>query len=242
MTETKIISEDSTSRIAALEKENKELKIKIETLNEEIKNLKEAEEKYRRIFEAVPASIYVFDRNGVIIEINPYHIKQLGKGQTTKDDYLNQNVLMRPSIIQAGLVNKIKRLLAGEEFDGKEVYLPITSGGKDAYVNVRGVPLFRNDEIIGAILISEDVTQLKKNQEELLRYRERLEEIIEARTQELQKAYRRGHYSQVAGCFSPGEKIEWSAADLCLMQKDSGRRRLLASGRGVHPRSFGSGI
>ncbi len=170
------------SRIAAIEKENTELK-------KEIKILKEAEEKYRHIFEKVPASIYVVDRNGLIIEINPYHVKQLGRGKTTKDDYLNQNVLTRPTIIQAGLVKNIRDVLAGNEIDEKEVYLPLTSGGQDAYVNIRGVPLYQNGEILGAILISEDVTQLKKDQEELIRYRERLEEIIEVRTQELQRAY-----------------------------------------------------
>lgn len=178
----RISSDKLKSRITALEKENTDLK-------KEIESLKEAEEKYRRIFEAVPASIYVVDRNGIIIEINPYHVEQLGQGKTTKEDYLNEDVLMRPTFVQAGLINKIKRVLSGDEIDEKEVYLPITSGGHDVYVNIRGVPLHHDGEIIGAIFISEDVTQLKKDQEELIQYRERLEEIIEARTQELRRAY-----------------------------------------------------
>ena len=185
----KSYSNSVKSKITALAQENIQLKTEIETLKEEIKRLKEIGEKYQRIFEAVPASIYVVDKRGTIIEINPYHVKQMGRGKTTKEDYLHQNVLTRPTFIQAGLVNKVKCVLAGDEIDEKEVYLPITSGGQDAYVNIRGVPLHRNGELIGAIFISEDVTQLKKDHEELIRYRERLEEIIEARTKELQRAY-----------------------------------------------------
>jgi PAS domain S-box-containing protein len=178
-----------TDNTTSLKKENIQLKKEIEILKRESQNLKEAEEKYRRIFETVPASIYVVDEDGIIIEINPYHVKQMGQGKTSKEDYLTSNVLMRPTIIQAGLVNKFKAVLAGDELDEKEVYLPITSGGSDAYVNMRGVPLHQNGEIIGAIFISENVTQLKKDHEELIRYREQLEEMIEARTQQLQAAY-----------------------------------------------------
>ena len=177
------------SKITAIAKENVELKAELDTLKEEVKSLKEAGEKYQRIFEAVPASIYVVDKNGLIIEINPHHIKQLGRGKTTKEDYLRQDVLTRPTFIKAGLVDKVKCVLAGDEIDEQEVYLPVTSGGQDAYVNIRGVPLYQNGELIGAIFISEDVTQLKKDQEELIRYRERLEEIIKARTKELLRAY-----------------------------------------------------
>ena len=126
------------------------------------KTPKNTAEKYHRIFEAVPSSIYVVDSQGIIIEINAHHVKHLGKGDTTKEDYLGQNMLMRPTFVQAGLVDKIKGVLTGEEIDKKEVYLPVTSGGQDAYNNIRGVTLYQDGEVIGAIIISEDVTQLKK--------------------------------------------------------------------------------
>lgn len=170
------------SQIAAIQKENSELKKKIEHLRNDA-------EKFRRIFESVPASIYVVDSKGIIVGINPHHVKQLGKGKTTKEDYLGQNMLLRPTFVQAGLIDKVKGVLTGEEFDEREVYLPVTSGGQDAYYNLRGVTLYQDKEIIGAIIFSEDVTQLKRDKEELIRYRERLEAIIEAPAQELQRAY-----------------------------------------------------
>ena len=168
------------------ESEMADIKRENATLKMEIKILRETAELYRNIFEAAPASIYVIDRNGYIIEINPHHIKTFGQGKTTRDDYVNQHVFARQTLIQAGLIDKIKGLLSGKEFDEKEVYMPITSGGKDAFVNLKGLPMYQNGEIVGAIVISEDVTQLKKDREELIRYREHLEQLIEERTRALQ--------------------------------------------------------
>lgn len=181
-------SDRPPSNTTVLEQENILLKTEVEILKTEIKSLKEAEAKYRRIFEAVPASIYVVNRDGIITEVNCYHVKRIGRGKTTKEDYVNQNVLTRPTIVRAGLVDKFASVLHGQELDEKEIYLPVTSGGPEAYVTIRGVPLYRNGEMIGAIFISQDITHLKKNEAELLQYREHLEDIIEVRTQELQMA------------------------------------------------------
>lgn len=180
---SKVTTNDLRQRIKALEQENLDLK-------KEVEALRESAEKYKTIFETVPASLQIVDRNGIIVEVNPYHIKRMGKGKTTKADYLNQNILTRPSIVQAGLTEKYRWVLAGNKLEAWEVHFPVTSGGgKDAYSNIRGAPLIRDGEIIGAIFISEDVTQLKKDQAELISHREKLEELVAARTADLQTAY-----------------------------------------------------
>lgn len=179
---TKTTTDNLKLRIQELEKENIALK-------KEIESLRESKEKYKSIFETVPVSIQVVDENGIIIDINPFHLEYLGEGKTTKDDYLNQYIVTRRSIVQAGLSEKYKSVLEGDKIDEKEVYFPTTTGGKVVYSNIRGVPITRDGKIIGAVFISEDVTQLKKNQEELIRHREKLEELIEARTRDLKNAY-----------------------------------------------------
>jgi PAS domain S-box-containing protein len=182
---SKVTTNDLQQRINQLEKENLDLKKEVEVL-------REAAEKYQTIFETVPTSIQVVDKNGIIIEVNPYHLEHMGRGKTTKQDYLNQPILSRPSIVRAGLIEKYRRVLAGEKMEEGEVHFPFTSGGvKDAYSNIRGAPIVRDGEVIGAIFISEDVTQLKKDHEELIRHREKLEELVAARTRDLQEAYRK---------------------------------------------------
>lgn len=62
------------------------------------------------------------------------------------------------------------------------------SGGGEGYFNVRGVPLTCDGEIIGAILMSIEVTALHHAKEELRRHEEQLEHMVAERTSELRAA------------------------------------------------------
>ncbi|MFQ6136849.1 MAG: PAS domain-containing protein [Candidatus Hydrothermarchaeales archaeon] len=139
--------------------------------------LRESEEKYRNIFDKAPVSIILLDKDGQIVDINPWHITHIGKGRTTKKDYLGKNIVTHPSIVKAGLSETYAGVLKGEPFDLKDVYFPTTTGGTDAYFNVTGVPLFKEGKIIGAITIHEDITERKRTEEVLLQERQKLEEI-----------------------------------------------------------------
>jgi PAS domain S-box-containing protein len=125
--------------------------------------LQDSEERYKTIFETVPTSIVVIDKEGKIVDINPYHVDHIGKGQTRKQSYLGKNIITHPSIVQAGLSSTYKRLLEGEVFEKKEVYFPTLTGGANGYFNVRGVPFIKDDEVIGAITTHEDITERKRS-------------------------------------------------------------------------------
>jgi PAS domain S-box-containing protein len=125
--------------------------------------LRDSEERYKTIFETVPTSIVVIDMEGKIVDINSYHVNHIGKGQTRKQSYVGKNIITHPSIVQARLSSTYKRLLEGEAFEKTEVYFPTLTGGADGYFNVRGVPLIKGDEVIGAITTHEDITERKRS-------------------------------------------------------------------------------
>jgi len=129
--------------------------------------LRDSEERYKTIFETVPTSIVVIDKEGKIVDINPYHVDHIGKGQIRKQSYLGKNIITHPSIVQAGLSSTYKRLLEGEVFEKTEVYFPTLTGGANGYFNVRGVPFIKDDEVIGAITTHEDITERKRSVEAL---------------------------------------------------------------------------
>lgn len=176
-------SDREKKKIAALKQE-------ISALKAENFTLRKSAEKYKNIFETLPVSILVVDKNGMVIEVNPFHIEHIGKGHTQASDYLNHNVTTRTSIIHSGLSEKYQSVLNGETIDEKEVYFPITTGYSDAYFNVKGTPIKSNEEIIGAIFIVEDVTKLRRTKDELIKHQEKLEELVEARTEDLKVAYK----------------------------------------------------
>ena len=125
--------------------------------------LRDSEKRYRTIFETVPTSIVFIDKEGVIVDINPYHLNHIGKGKTKKESYIGKNIITHPSIVQSGLANTYNRLLEGEAFEKTDVYFPKLTGGGDGYFNVRGVPLIKHDEIIGATITHEDITERKRS-------------------------------------------------------------------------------
>ena len=170
--------------IEALKKEN-------EALRAEIGRTRESEERYRTLYDALPVSLMLVDRDGIIVGVNPFHLKNMGKGKTKESDYVGQYIGTRRSILASGLADKLTDVLKGVPFEEDEVLFPALSGGGEGYFNFRGVPLANGDEIIGAIYISMDVTALRGAKDELRRHKERLEEIVEARVSELRTAYER---------------------------------------------------
>lgn len=132
--------------------------------------LRESEDKYRSIFETAPISIVMVDREGLIVDINPHHVTSIGRGITTKGDYIGKNIVTHPSIAAAGLSGDYDRILKGEPFDRTDVYFPTLSGGADGYFNVSGRPLLKEGEVVGAITIHEDITERKRLEKEQQRH------------------------------------------------------------------------
>lgn len=154
--------EDLKAAVEALEK-------KVAQLRSDNESIRVSEERYRTLFEALPVSLQVVDREGTILEVNPFHLQHMGKGRTTLAEYRGQDITKRRSVMAAGLSREYSDVLKGIPFEKSEVFYPALSGGGEGYFNVRGMPLKKGDEIQGAIYILEDVTVLKKAKDELIR-------------------------------------------------------------------------
>jgi len=150
--------------------------------------LRESEEKYRHIFETVATSIVMTDNKGQIVDINPYHINNIGKGRTSKEVHLKYNILEHPNIVNAGLVDSYKKVFKGEELTKTDVYFPITTGDMVGYYNIRGVPIFQADTVMGAVFVHEDITERQLAVNELKQYRDNLKELVKERTAKLNQA------------------------------------------------------
>jgi PAS domain-containing protein len=160
-------------------------------LRGEINAIRKSEGSYRALYDALPVSLQVVDKDGIILGVNPFHVKNMGKGRTKVSDYAGQYICTRRSIVASGLSEDFARVLQGVPFAANEVLFPALSGGGGEYFNIRGVPLMRDRDIMGAIFISMDVTDLKRAKDELQHHKERLEELVGERTTDLKNAYER---------------------------------------------------
>lgn len=136
--------------------------------------LRESEERYRSIFESVAASIILVDKGGHVVDINPYHVTTIAKGRATKEDFLGQDILAHPSIVEAGLSKTYKQVLEGKAVDKKGIHFPLEAGDMCGYFNVRGVPLLIRGSMSGAVFVHEDITERKEVEETLRQKNEEL--------------------------------------------------------------------
>jgi PAS domain S-box-containing protein len=120
----------------------------------------------------------IFDENGEIIkfvdlmrditermDINTWHLTNIARGKATKADLIGKNIITHPSIVNAGLSETYKRVLEGEPFDKKGVYFPTLIPGTSGYFDVKGVPVFKDGEVIGAVALHDDITERKQMEE-----------------------------------------------------------------------------
>ena len=121
--------------------------------------LRESESRYRLLAELAPVSIMAFDAAGRITFVNRRHLETFAAGRQERDFFLGRRLTELPGVVRAGIADKLAPLLTGSEVDLEAVHFPEFTGGHAGYVNLRGVPLLRDDgSLAGGILIREDVT------------------------------------------------------------------------------------
>ncbi|MGB4643155.1 MAG: PAS domain S-box protein [Dethiobacteria bacterium] len=141
------------------------------------------------IFSALGEGIIVIDRNDRIVEVNH------SVGKTTgirRQDFLGKNILSIPSLIADKLENpeKVAALLKMITADpGKVSHEDVTFREPALQISITASPLTdRFGTKSGSVIEFRDITVHKRMEEELRQYKEELEELVKARTEELAKS------------------------------------------------------
>ncbi len=149
--------------------------------------LKESEDKFRTLFELSPDGITVSDTGGVVKYVSPKVVEIFGA--KSENELIGRKVFefIVPEDRQKA-VNNTKRIMNGKESRTNR-YTLIKNDGSIFYAEINSAILFNNNkEIIGMLSTTRDITETIKQEIEIKKLNEELEEIVKQRTSQLEKA------------------------------------------------------
>ncbi|WP_244083959.1 MASE3 domain-containing protein [Desulforhabdus sp. TSK] len=124
--------------------------------------LADSERRLRTLIEEAPISIMTFDADGTVDFVNQYHLKLFARNHFEKDFFLARKITELPGLIRAGCAGELEPVLKGQPVFLDDVYFPEAHPGFTGYQRVKAVPIPENGEMVGGILLREDITRYRQ--------------------------------------------------------------------------------
>lgn len=133
--------------------------------------LKQSEERYRSIYTVTPDIVYLMDSDGIMLDANPVILERLGM---SLDEFKDTHFMDYFAGDDTAELNAaMERLRNGEEVRGLELKAGIEPDIFVYEINAR--PLFENGRVIKILSLARDITERKRNEEELKRLNRELD-------------------------------------------------------------------
>ncbi|WP_025323707.1 hybrid sensor histidine kinase/response regulator [Deferrisoma camini] len=149
--------------------------------------LRETRARYRLLMDASPDAISVYSADGKVVYVNPAFTRTFG---WTLEELQGKGIDFVPPEEAERTRDAVARTLAGESvlLDTRR----FTKDGRVLDIELH-TALVRDEDgnIAGDIVIYRDVTEHRRRDAELARYRTRLEELVQERTKELERTNER---------------------------------------------------
>ena len=137
-----------------------EMNALLSSLQRSQQELRESEQRYRRLMENSPLGIMLINRQGAVIDVNPMFVAILGAPSVEAIHGLN--VLSSSDFLQAGMVEDFRQCLSSGELLIARECVYESQWGKHLSFMYYMTPLYGiNGDITGAQAIVEDITERK---------------------------------------------------------------------------------
>jgi len=148
--------------------------------------LREGEKRYRELADLLPQTVFELDEAGNFTFVNLNSIEIFG--HTLKESDVGWPALQMFTPEERDRIKEnFQRVLSGEELGGAE-YTALKKDGSRFPVVVYASPIIEENKGAGLRGIVVDITERKQAEEELIKHREHLEELVKERTKKLQDA------------------------------------------------------
>ncbi len=129
--------------------------------------LRESEERFRKLAELMPETIYEMDLKGTITFVNRKAFEHFGYTQEDLDSGLNAFDMIAPEDRDRSIEN-IRQILKGESI-GLNEYMAVRKDGSTFPIMIHSAPIIREEELIGVRGFIIDLTDRKKAEEERIK-------------------------------------------------------------------------
>ncbi len=146
--------------------------------------LRGSEERYRSLLESSPDPVVVYDMKGSATYVNPAFEQTFGR---SRDELLGKKIDFVPDESWPETRAAIEKMLSGQKINLFETRR-LTKDGRVLDVQLSSTLYHdRDGKPAGNIVTLRDISAQKKVEQELSKYRDHLEELVEERTAELGK-------------------------------------------------------
>jgi PAS domain S-box-containing protein len=181
-----VLSRFADLALLALDKANlyEELKRELGERQLTEQTLRESEKRYRQFLESSPDPIVVYDLDGNATYLNPAFEQTFG---WTRDELLGRTIDFVPARNLPETRKAIENMLRGEKIQLFQTRR-LTRDGRELDVQLSSTVYYdRHGRQVGNIVTLRDISALKHAEQAVVRYQERLEELVAERTAELAK-------------------------------------------------------
>lgn len=152
-------------------------------INKMLESIEKGEEQYSRLFDNANDLIFTLDTDGTFVSANRATERKTGLGTGTLP---GRNI---SEFVKNGEMKKISHITPEEYRDEDKTEIKFVSVyGEEYLIEFSAQPVTDSGEITGFFVIARDVTAKRKVEEELKNHRNRLRELVNERTAQLEHA------------------------------------------------------
>lgn len=163
--------EELADRKAELESENQER-------SRAINALQKTERLLREVLRALPVGVWIMDETGRISETNPVGLQVWGGARMVKPDQFHEYKAWYTKTgkrIQANEWAAARAFAHGDTTINEELEIEAFDGTRKIILN-SAIPIWEGGKVVGAIIVNQDISERKRNEDELRRAKESQEE------------------------------------------------------------------
>jgi PAS domain S-box-containing protein len=171
---------------------------------------------FDRFIDSIEIGVYVLDRTGVILKINKFALE---RNEWEEYEVVGRNVFdVMPDLSETGLEEKLRQIIRERKIMVLADLERTDHLGRDLVYNLIGIPIIEEEEVMGVLAVTNDITEKRALESQVAEAKEYLQSLIDNASDMIYTVDREGYITflnkmgrEVTGyAFGPEEKEHYT--------------------------------